>query len=86
MNRRINYLSLLFLLLLLPWMAVAKSPAEKPGEVRLSLEDYNRLVNQAARPPKDPRPVPAGYALGQANVGVAILHDGSRASAEVRAA
>ena len=50
------------------------------GEVRVPLEVYRQLVEQANQ---DTRPAPVSYALGVANVVVAIVDDDKRTTAHV---
>ncbi|MCK5366199.1 MAG: hypothetical protein KAR22_24650, partial [Gammaproteobacteria bacterium] len=50
------------------------------GEVRVPLEIYRQLVEQANR---DARPAPASYAIGVANIDVAIIDDDKRTTARV---
>ncbi len=58
--------------------------AEGDGQVKLPLDVYTRLMQQAQNPPATPRPAPAGYALGQARIDVRVKEDeNQRAVAEV---
>jgi hypothetical protein len=50
------------------------------GEVRVPLETYRQLVEQANR---DPRPAPAAYAIGVSTIDVAIVDDESHTTARV---
>ena len=50
------------------------------GEVRVPLEAYQQLIDQANR---DPRPAPASYAIGVSTVDVAIVDDDKRTTARV---
>jgi len=50
------------------------------GEVRVPLEIYRQLVEQANQ---DARPAPASYAIGVANIDVAIIDDDKRTTARV---
>ncbi len=52
------------------------------GQVQLPLTIYNQLVNQANQ---DPRPAPAGYAIGNAEVSVIITDRDDRSTAQVEA-
>ncbi len=59
--------------------------ANTNGLVELPLEVYNRLIETARDPTVPPRPAPAGYALGNAQVTVTVDAQQPRLSAEVRA-
>ena len=50
------------------------------GEVRVPLETYQQLIDQANR---DPRPAPASYAIGVSTVDVTIVDDDKRTTARV---
>ncbi len=50
------------------------------GEVRVPLEIYRQLVEQANQ---DTRPAPASYAIGVANIVVAIVDDDNRTTARI---
>ncbi len=52
----------------------------KDGEVRVPLETYRHLVEQASR---DPRPAPAAYAIGVSTINVSIVDDDKRTTARV---
>ena len=74
------------LLILLTSLASASSAQETlaqqtAGQVELSLEVYNRLVEGARDPSVAPRPAPAGFALGRAQVDVTAAGE---QAAEVR--
>ncbi len=75
--------------LVIIWMLVSASPlaaqVDAGGLVELPLEVYNRLIETARDPHTPPRPAPAGYALGNAQVTVTVDGRQSRPSAEVRA-
>ena len=51
------------------------------GEVRVPLETYRQLVEQANQ---DTRPAPASFAIGVANIVVAIVDDDKRTTARIR--
>ncbi len=51
--------------------------------VRLSLEEYNRLMEVARDPKKDPREAPAGYALGTAVVNLTTKTIDNKVTASV---
>ena len=53
------------------------------GEVRVPLDTYRHLVEQANR---DPRPAPAAYAIGVSTIHVAIVDDDKRTTARVTVA
>ncbi|MBF0204210.1 MAG: hypothetical protein HQK67_07820, partial [Desulfamplus sp.] len=42
------------------------------GDVRLHLNEYNRLMDIAREPKKKPRPAPAGFSIGNARVNVTV--------------
>jgi hypothetical protein len=50
------------------------------GEVRVPLETYQQLIDQANR---DPRPAPASYAIGVSTVDVTIVDDDKHTTARV---
>jgi hypothetical protein len=50
------------------------------GEVRVPLETYRQLIEQANQ---DPRPAPATYAIGVSTIDVAIVDDDQRTTARV---
>lgn len=53
------------------------------GEVTIPIERYDDLIDRTRDPIDKPRPAPAGYALGQAQVRVNISEDGDKASANI---
>ena len=56
---------------------------EETGKVELPLEDYRRLLDLARDPTRPPRPAPASYALGSANVRLQVSGTEPRASAQL---
>lgn len=58
-------------------------PAPSPGHVQIPVDIYNSLVT-ASDPSRRPRPVPAGFALGQAKVSVIVPASTGVAAATVR--
>jgi len=54
------------------------------GQVQLPLGVYTTLLQQASDPTQPPRPAPAGYALGNANVTVTVTDFDRRASSTVQ--
>ena len=52
----------------------------KDGEVRVPLETYRQLVEQASQVPK---PAPAAFAIGVSNIQVAIVDDEKHTTARV---
>ena len=74
------------LLILLIAAGVAPTPAgeEGTGQVQLSLEDYTRLVDLARDPSQPPRPAPAGFALGNAQVTVTVASRDTAAGGSIR--
>lgn len=54
------------------------------GTVEIPLETYNHLLETARSPVREPRPAPAGFALGSAAVDIRVTEAAGRPSAEVR--
>ena len=77
-------LALLALVLALP--ALAEQPEElvpdETGEVRVPLAAYTAMLNQLTA---QPRPAPAAYAIGQAEISVAVSERDGRVTATVDA-
>jgi len=72
---------LTILSLLAAGAALAETTAPRAeGEVRVPLERYTQLVDDARR---DPRPAPAGYALGVSRVEVVLTESHNRTAARV---
>ena len=69
-------------LAVLPGAAADEAPST--GHVQIPIEVYNRLVETARDPSRTPRPAPAGYALGNAQVTLSVQGPSARASAEAR--
>jgi hypothetical protein len=63
---------------------VAFAEDDPGGQVQLPLDVYTNLVQLASDPTKPPRPAPAGYALGNANVTVTVTDFEQRASSAVQ--
>ncbi len=59
-------------------------PVARSGQVEIPLHIYNQLVEQAQSAIRPPRPVPASYALGSAQVGVRVPATEPRASGSVQ--
>ncbi len=77
----------LFMVLLLCCLCVAEEkstlPLPDPGNVTLTLDEYNRLVALAAKPPKRPDLAPLPYAIKHAEVKLHIENDGVRGTVEL---
>ncbi len=73
------------LLILLTLFASVSSAQEtvtlQTGQVELPLDVYNRLIDTARDPSQPPRPAPAGFALGRAQVDVTVA---AEKAAEIR--
>src|ERR1700681_1541703 len=77
----------IFLVLLLCCMALAEEkstlPLPDPGNVTLTLDEYNRLVALAAKLPKRPDLAPLPYSIKHADVKLHIENDGVRGTVEL---
>jgi len=58
-------------------------PLPDSGNVTLTLEEYNRLVEMASKPPKRPEVAPLPYSLKHADVKLQVENDEVRGSVEV---
>jgi Carboxypeptidase regulatory-like domain len=65
-------------------MAQQKSPLPlpDPGNVTLPLEEYDRLVELAAKPPKKPEVAPLPYAIEHADMNLRVEKEGVRGTVE----
>lgn len=79
----IKYLSLLLLILMacITVQATEIAPDDN-GQVQLPLSVYNHLINLSTQ---DPRPAPAGYAIGNADIKVTVADRDDRSTAQVEA-
>jgi hypothetical protein len=69
-------------------MAQQKSPLPLPdsGNVTLPLEEYDRLVELAAKPPRKPEVAPLPYAIEHAEMNFGVEKDGVRGTVEFEGA
>src|ERR1700676_684968 len=78
----------IFLVLLLCCMALAEErstlPLPDPGNVTLTLDEYDRLVALAAKLPKRPDLAPLPYSLKHAELKLHIENDGVRGTVELQ--
>jgi len=58
-------------------------PLPDPGNVTLTLEEYNRLVALAAKPPKKPEVAPLPYSINHADVHLRVENNGVMGSVEL---
>src|SRR5437588_12714426 len=58
-------------------------PLPDPGNVTLTLEEYNRLVELAAHPPKKPELAPLPYSIKHADVKLRVEKDAIRGTVEL---
>lgn len=58
-------------------------PLPDPGNVTLTLDEYNRLVERAAKPPKKPETAPLAYSLKHADVKLRVENNGVMGSIEL---
>lgn len=78
-----QYLSLLVLILVTCLnVSATEIAADDNGQVQLPLTVYNHLINLSNQ---DPRPAPAGYAIGNANINVTVADRNDRSTAQVEA-
>ena len=72
----------IFVVLLLCSLCVAQEkstlPLPDPGNVTLTLDEYNRLVALAAKPPKGTDVAPLPYSIKHADMKLHIENDGVR--------
>ncbi len=54
-----------------------------PGNVTLTLDEYNKLVELAAKPPKKPEVAPLPYSIKHAQVTLKVENDGVRGTVEL---
>jgi hypothetical protein len=77
----------IFVVLLLCCVCAAEQksvlPLPDPGHVTLSLDEYNRLVELAAKPPKHPEIAPLAYSVKHADVTLHIENDGVRGTVQL---
>jgi hypothetical protein len=57
-------------------------PLPDPGNVTLTLDEYNKLVERAAKPPKKPDTAPLPYSIKHADVKLRVENDGVMGSVE----
>jgi len=76
---------LVVLLLCCVALAEEKStlPLPDPGNVTLTLDEYNRLVALAAKPPKRPDVAPLSYSIKHADMKLHIENDGVRGTVQI---
>ncbi len=78
-----QYLSLLTLVLIASLnISATEITADENGQVQLPLTVYNHLINLSQQ---DPRPAPAGYAIGNASINVIVTDRNDRSTAQVEA-
>lgn len=79
--------SKIFVMALLCCMCAAEEksslPLPDPGNVTLTLEEYNRLVQLAANPPKKPELAPLPYSIKHADVKLRVEKDAIRGTVEL---
>lgn len=77
----------LLVLLLLCSLCVAEEKSELPlpnsGNVTLTLDEYNKLVERAAQPPKRPEVAPLPYSVKHADVNLRVEKDGVRGTVQL---
>ena len=85
MKSRFAILPLLLIWCTVLYGAEGKStlPLPDSGNVTLTLEEYNRLVEMASKPPKKPEVAPLPYSLKHADVKLQVVNDEVRGSVEV---
>ncbi len=72
------------LLVVLTLPLPAQQQGDGTGQVQIPIEVYNQLVEASRDPTEPPRPAPASFALGRAQVNVTVKGGESRPTAEVR--
>ena len=77
----------IFVMLLLCCVCMAEEkttlPLPDPGSVTLTLDEYNRLVELAAKPPKKSDVAPLPYSVKHADVKLHVENDGVRGTVEI---
>jgi hypothetical protein len=77
----------IFVMLLLCCVCIAEEkttlPLPDPGSVTLTLDEYNRLVELAAKPPKKSDVAPLPYSVKHADVKLHVENDGVRGTVEI---
>src|ERR1700680_3531307 len=77
----------ILVVLLLCCVALAEEKSTLPlpdtGNVTLTLDEYNRLVALAAKPPKRPDLAPLPYSIKHADVKLHIENDGVRGTLQI---
>jgi len=58
-------------------------PLPDPGNVTLTLDEYNKLVERAAKPPKKPDTAPLPYSIKHADVKLRVENNGVMGSVEL---
>ena len=58
-------------------------PLPDPGNVTLTLDEYNRLVERAAKPPKKPETAPLPYSIKHAGLKLKVENNGVMGSVEL---
>ena len=58
-------------------------PLPDPGNVTLTLDEYNKLVERAAKPPKKPDAAPLPYSIKHADVKLRVENNGVMGSVEL---
>jgi hypothetical protein len=58
-------------------------PLPDPGNVTLTLDEYNKLVERAAKPPKKPDPAPLPYSIKHADLKLRVENNGVMGSIEL---
>src|SRR3954453_7486045 len=59
-------------------------PLPDPGNVTLTLEEYNRLVQLASKTPKHPEIAPLPYSLKHADVKLQVVNDTVRGTVDLQ--
>jgi hypothetical protein len=83
-NMKLICKAALLITLLILFVVAAVAEDKEDGEVTLPLNQYSELIKAVQNVPEPPRPVPAGYALGRAQVAVTVSEIEKRAFAEVK--
>jgi hypothetical protein len=77
----------IFVMLLLCCVCMAEEkttlPLPDPGSVTLTLDEYNRLVELAAKPPKKSDVAPLSYSVKHADVKLHVENDGVRGTVQL---
>src|SRR5579864_8872938 len=58
-------------------------PLPSSGNVTLTLDEYNKLVEMAAKPPKKPDVAPLPYSIKHADVKLRVDNDGVRGTVQI---